>query len=338
VENSMQLTGKESFDKILKQKSKLYTIMRKIYAIGESLMDIIFREGQPKTAKAGGSMLNSVVSLGRISLPVSFISEYGYDNVGDMINIFLLENGVDTSFVHRYHDGNTALALAFLNEKNDANYSFYKSYPAKRLDIDFPVLNKEDIVLFGSFYALSSEIRERFITFIRAAKEKGATIIYDPNIRKSHNNELESLRPLIIENLQMATIVRGSNEDFNNIFGANNPEEAWKTIRKYNNCMIYTYNSEGVYVRTSSFSGEFPVNKIKPVSTIGAGDSFNAGIIASFYRDNIFNNNIEELGENGWGKVIYTAKEFATHVCLSYDNYIDLAFASKYLSASGHQM
>jgi len=46
----------------------------------------------------------------------------------------------------------------------------------------------------------------------------------------------ESLRPFIIDNMKMATIVRGSNEDFRNIFSANNPEEAWETIRKYNKC------------------------------------------------------------------------------------------------------
>ena len=312
--------------------------MRKTYAIGESLLDIIFRDGQPQTAKAGGSMLNSVVSLGRLKLPVSFISEYGYDDVGNLIDKFLKKNGVDTSFVHRYHDGNTALALAFLDKKNDAHYSFYKNYPSKRLDIIFPDLKNEDIVLCGSFYALSPGIRDKFKSFIRAAKENDAIVLYDPNFRKSHINEVENLKPLIIENIKMATIVRGSDEDFRNIFNVNNYEEAWKAIRKYNKCMIYTYNSEGVYVRTSSYSGKFPVRKIKPVSTIGAGDSFNAGIIASFYRENVFRDNIEEMGEREWRKIIGTAVEFASHVCMSYDNYIDLAFASKYLSASRDHM
>ena len=312
--------------------------MRKIYAIGESLLDIIFRDGQPQTAKAGGSMLNSVVSLGRLSLPVSFISEYGVDDVGNLIDNFLKKNGVDTSFVHRYNDGKTALAMAFLDEKNDAHYSFYKEYPAKRLDINFPKLEKEDIVLCGSFYALTSEIRDKFKTFIQTAKDKGAIVIYDPNFRKSHLNELENLRSLIIENMQMATIVRGSDEDFRNIFGAKNPEEAWETVRKYNKCMIYTYNSDGVYVRTSSYSGKFPVKRIIPVSTIGAGDNFNAGMIASFYRDKIFNDNIEKMGGKEWEKVINTAVEFASHVCMSYDNYIDFAFASKYISASRLQI
>jgi fructokinase len=312
--------------------------MRKIYAIGESLLDIIFRDGQPQTAKAGGSMLNSVLSLGRLSLPVSFISEYGCDHVGNLIDNFLKENGVDTSFVHRYHDGNTALSLAFLDEKNDAHYSFYKNYPAKRLDINFPVLAEEDIVLCGSFFALSSEIRDKFTTFIQFANEKGVIVIYDPNFRKSHLSELKSLKPRIIENMQMATIVRGSDEDFRNIFSVNNPEDAWDIVRKYCSCMVYTANADGVNVRTLSFSNKFPIIKIKPVSTIGAGDNFNAGMIASIYRENIFKNNIQNIGEKDWGNIINMAVEFATHVCLSYENYIDLAFASKYFSASSPQI
>jgi fructokinase len=303
--------------------------MRKIYAIGETLLDIIFRDGQPQTAKSGGSMLNSVISLGRISLPVSFISEYGYDNVGDLIDNFLKKNGVDTSFAHRYSDGQTALALAFLDENNDAHYSFYKSYPSKRLDIKFPDLNQNDIVLCGSFYALSAEIRDKYLPFIQGARKVGAIVLYDPNFRKSHLGELESLRPLIIENMQLASIIRGSDEDFRNIFGAMNSEEAWEAVRIYCNCLVYTANTDGVYVKTPSFTGKFPVQKIKPLSTIGAGDSFNAGMIASFFRENIINENIPVMREKGWGKAIEMAVRFATHVCMSYENYIDTLFAQE---------
>ena len=95
--------------------------MRKIYGIGETVLDIIFKDDQPQAAKAGGSVLNSAVSMGRMELPVSFISEYGQDDVGNLIDNFLKNNGVDTSSVHHFKDGNTSLALAFLNEKNDAS-------------------------------------------------------------------------------------------------------------------------------------------------------------------------------------------------------------------------
>src|SRR5665647_652751 len=184
--------------------------MRKIYGIGETVLDIIFKDGQPQAAKAGGSVLNSVVSMGRMGLPVSFISEYGQDDVGDLIDGFLKDNGVDTSSVHRFHDGSTSLALAFLDEKNDAHYTFYKDFPEKRLDIDFPVIEKDDIVQCGSFYAIWPEIREKFRKFIRTAKDKGALVLYDPNFRKTHVSELAILKPLIIENMKMTSLLRGS--------------------------------------------------------------------------------------------------------------------------------
>jgi fructokinase len=303
--------------------------MRKIYGIGETVLDIIFKDGQPQAAKAGGSVLNSMVSMGRMELPAAFISEYGADDVGNLVDGFLRKNGVDTSFVHRYKEGSTALALAFLDDKNDAHYTFYKDYPGKRLDIDFPSVDADDIVQCGSFYAIWPEIREKFKTFITGAYEKGALVLYDPNFRKSHVSELGQLKPLIIENMKVASIVRGSDEDFRNIFGANTPEEAWEEVRNYSRCLVYTANADGVSVKAPNFSGKFPVRRITPVSTIGAGDNFNAGIISSIYRKSIKREQLESLSYTEWNEVIETAVAFATHVCLSYENYISPEFAGE---------
>jgi fructokinase len=303
--------------------------MRKIYGIGETVLDIIFKDNQPQAAKAGGSVLNSVVSMGRMGLPVSFISEYGLDDVGTLIDNFLKSNGVNSSNVHRFSDGSTALALAFLDEKNDAHYSFYKDFPEKRLDIEFPQINKDDIIQCGSFYAIWPEIRVKFRKFILDAKGRGALILYDPNFRKGHLSELNILKPLIVENMQMATLLRGSDEDFKNIFGVDTPDEAWEVAKNYCKCLVYTANVEGVYVRTTNFSGKFPVQKITPVSTIGAGDNFNAGMITSIYRNNYAGEQLEKLTEHEWSKIITSAVAFATHVCMSYENYISKEFADE---------
>lgn len=301
--------------------------MRKIYGIGETVLDIIFKENKPQAAKAGGSVLNSVVSMGRMNLPVSFISEYGQDDVGNLIDNFLNENGVDSSSVHRFKNGSTSLALAFLDAKNDAHYTFYKDFPEKRLDIEFPVIMKDDIVQCGSFYAIWPEIREKFKKFILQAKNNGALVLYDPNFRPNHLSELDTLKPLIIENMKMTSLLRGSDEDFFNIFGTNTPDKAWEVVREYCNCLVYTANTEGVYVRTTSFSGKFPVQKISPVSTIGAGDNFNAGMLTSIYRNNIKNDQLDKLAEKEWSEIISSAVAFATHVCMSYENYISEEFA-----------
>ncbi|MCU0363062.1 MAG: PfkB family carbohydrate kinase, partial [Bacteroidales bacterium] len=308
--------------------------MRRIYGIGETVYDIIFKQGEPRAAKPGGSVLNSMVSIGRLGLPAFFISEYGADNVGAIIDGFLSGNGVDTSHVHKFTGGSTSLALAFLNENNDASYTFYKDFPSKRLDVEFPDAGKDDIVQCGSFYAVWPEIRPRFRGFTLKAGNNGAFIYYDPNFRKTHISDLEKLRPMIIENMMTATIVRGSDEDFVNIFGASGPDASWKEVSKYCGCLIYTSSSEGVWVRTKSYSGKFPVKKIKPVSTIGAGDNFNAGIISSLYMMNAGKSDVDSLSGEQWKQIISSGVEFASHVCMSYENYIDLAFARRYLSAS----
>ena len=304
--------------------------MRRIYGIGETVLDIIFKDGQPRAAKAGGSILNSVVSMGRMDLPVSFISEYGKDDVGSLIDNFLKENGVDTSSVHRFTDGSTSLALAFLDKNNNASYTFYKDFPEKRLNINFPLIEKDDIVQFGSFYAIWPDIREKFSKFIMSARDNGALVFYDPNFRKTHVSELDILKPVIIENMKLASLLRGSDEDFKNIFGAENIDEAWEVAREYCKCLVYTVNVEGVYVRTKTFSGKFPVHQITPVSTIGAGDNFNAGMLTAIYNNSLKREQLENMGEKDWSKIITSAVDFATNVCLSYENYISKEFAKEY--------
>ena len=304
-------------------------MIRKIFAIGETVLDIVFKHSQPIAAKAGGSMLNTAVSLGRLKLPVHFISEYGKDTVGNIIDDFLLNNGVDTRFIYHYTEGKSTLALAFLDEKNNASYDFYKIYPDKRLDINFPEINQDDIVLFGSFFAITKEIRQPLMQFIDYAKSKGAVIIYDPNFRKSHLNEIDILKPLIIENMSKATIVRCSDEDLECIFNVYDANSAYEKIKPLCPNLLYTSSSKAVYLRTAGISLTFPVIKINPVSTIGAGDNFNAGIIYGLYNNNLGNSQLTNLSEDNWQKLLKFGVEFASEVCMSYDNYISDEFALK---------
>jgi len=304
--------------------------MRMVYTIGETVLDILFKNKLPVTAKAGGACLNSAVTLGRLNLPVCFIGEYGLDEVGNIIDQFLKANHVSTQYVYRYYNGKSTLALAFLNENNDASYDFYKIYPEQRLAVDFPEIQQDDIVLFGSIYAITIEVRKKLMEFIDQANKKKAIVIYDPNFRKQHLHELEKLKPLIIENIAHADIVRGSNEDFSFILGANNADEAYAEIGKHCVSLLYTANKKGVYVRSPGVSITLPVKTIDPVSTIGAGDNFNAGVVYSLYKHDIDHKDLENLDEKHWEAIVSTAVEFATHVCLSYDNYISEEFAEKY--------
>ncbi len=304
---------------------------RNVYAIGETVLDIIFENNQPKTAKPGGSTLNSSVTLGRLNIPVSFISEWGKDQIGNLIDNFLNENNVSTSFVYRYSDAQTILAMAFLDENKNADYCFYKNFPKKRLNIELPELSTNDILLFSSFFALNLEVRPVLFNFIKKAKESKTILIYDPNFRKTHLKDLEKLKKIIVENMSMADIVRGSDEDFQNIFNANSSTDAYEKVKEAGcDNLIYTANKNGVFVHSHALKKYYPVPEINPISTIGAGDNFNAGVIYALYNEKILKSDINQIPENIWDNIIKTGIKFAAEVCLNWDNYISIDFANNY--------
>ena len=99
--------------------------MRKVIGIGETVLDIIFKNDQPMAAVPGGSVFNGIISLGRSGIDASFISETGNDRVGKKIINFLKDNNVKTDNINVYPESKSPVSLAFLNERNDAEYVFY---------------------------------------------------------------------------------------------------------------------------------------------------------------------------------------------------------------------
>ena len=302
--------------------------MPKIYAIGETVFDIIFKDGIPVKATPGGSMLNTAVSLGRLGLDVSFISDMGNDIVGDEIIKFLKDNGINTNYIQRYKNHNSGIAVAFLNEKNNAAYSFYRDFPSNRLtdlEVEF---TEDDIVIFGSFFALTKELRPALHKLLVNANEAGCIVLYDPNFRRPHLFELETLRPFINENIRSADIVRGSDEDFQLIFGSNSGNQAFEAvIAEGCSNLVYTANRNGVEAHSPGIVLCYEVPEIMVVSSIGAGDNFNAGIIWSMIQYNIYKKDLEHVHKKMWNKMILNGIEFASEVCKSYDNYISHDFA-----------
>ena len=302
--------------------------MKKIYSIGETVYDIIFKNWQPVIARPGGAMLNTSVSLGRLGLPVSFISEIGNDHTGDQIISFLKENNVAVSYIDRYSDGKTAMALAFLDEKENADYSFYKLYPEERLKTDLPAPDQSDIVLFGSFYSITPNVRVPLIKFLNSAKQNKAMILYDPNFRHPHLSDLPQVIDLIHENIGISSVVRGSDEDFELIYGFSNADQAFQKLFSYGcGFLVYTRGDKSVEFRSEKFIFSFEVPEIRPLSSIGAGDSFNAGLMSYFFTEGINAEGLILMNEAQWKEAIKKAISFGSHVCQHLDNYISWDFA-----------
>jgi len=306
--------------------------MRKVIGIGETVLDIIFKNEQPIGAVPGGSVFNGLISLGRSGINTTFISETGNDRVGRNIIQFLKDNHVDASNISVYPETKSPVSLAFLNDQNDAEYIFYKDHPHDRLDFVYPDIQPDDIVMYGSYYAVNPVIRPQMQSFLEYARSHGAILYYDVNFRASHRDEVMKLRANILENLEYADIVRGSKEDFEVMFNMKEAETVYRSqISFYCKNFIYTQGAEPLEVRgVGGLNKQYPVLPTETVSTIGAGDNFNAGFVFGMMKDGVTRENLENgLAEEQWDKLIEQAQQFSVNVCKSIHNSVDLTFAEQ---------
>ena len=306
--------------------------MRKVIGIGETVLDIIFKNNQPISAVPGGSVFNGIISLGRSGVPTTFISETGNDRVGASIISFLKENGVNSDKINVYPDSKSPISLAFLNEQNDAEYIFYKDHPRDRLDFDYPDVQADDIVIFGSFYAVNPVIRPQVQGFLDYAHNRGAILYYDVNFRSSHRNDVMRITPNLLENFELADIVRGSKEDFEVLFRKTDAQTVYRSqIAFYTKNFIYTQGAGGVELRAEGgISKQYPVEPMETVSTIGAGDNFNAGFVYGLIKNGITREMIEKgISEQLWDSIIGYGQQFSAAVCKSLDNYIGMDFGDE---------
>lgn len=310
--------------------------MRKLIGIGETVLDIIFRDDQPTAAIPGGSTFNAMISLGRTAgrdfpgTPVLMVTETGDDHVGDIVTEFMRENGVSAEAVTRNKGTQTHVSLAFLDKDNNARYEFYKDHASASLmkdkvsEISF---SKDDLVLFGSYFAINPRIRPETAKLLRSAHDAGAVLYYDINFRESHIKDLPETKDNIIENCALSDIVRGSDEDFGYLLGTTDPQEIFdRHISPLCSTFICTCGAAPVHVFSSGKHFSFPVQPIETISTIGAGDNFNAGFLYALLAEGICREEVGSLGEDAWCRLTTIAGKFSAAVCRSIFNYVEKDF------------
>ncbi len=302
--------------------------MRKVIGMGETILDILFRDGQPVAAVPGGSSFNSIISIGRAGVPCTFVGYTGRDIVGQQTVQFMQRNGVSTEYFQEREQEKSALSLAFLNAQGDASYVFYKQPPTAGTDWKLPPFSPDDILLYGSYYAACTGMRPLVEEMLERAVRAEAVIYYDLNFRRSHQHELEALLPAIHSNFRHSTVVRGSADDFQVMYGLRDAGLIYgQHIRRYCPVFICTAGAESVTVCTPRGTYTFPVPPVQDVvSTVGAGDNFNAGFSCALIWQGIKGRELPLLPPEAWESLVRTACLFAADACRSTDNYVRPGF------------
>ena len=302
---------------------------RKIVGTGESILDILFRGGQPVAAVPGGSTFNSIISVGRTGVPCAFVGYTGADTVGRQVMDFLHDNGVDTGYFQMRQGEKSAISLAFLSDAGDASYSFYNEPPHVSAERTLPEMHSGDVLLYGSYYAVCPGMRPQVEQLQQQAARAGAFVYYDINFRPSHRPELEALMPAILQNFRLSTIVRGSADDLEVLYASRDARDIYN--RYVSPCCPYFICTAGagqitVCTPTGSYDFQAPlVDNV--VSTVGAGDNFNAGFSCALIWLDIMPADLLGLDRSGWQRLVDIACSFAGQACRSTENYISRDFA-----------
>ena len=194
----------------------------------------------------------------------------------------------------------------------------------------WPEVNEDDIVILGSYYALNPVLRDKIVELLDTARAKKAIVYYDPNFRSTYKEEAIKLAPTIIENLEYADIVRGSVDDFFYMYNLQDVDKIYKDkIKFYCRNFICTAGHKDIALRTARFSKDYPIPTVETVSTVGAGDNFNAGIIYGLLKLDIRYDELNDLDEARWNRVMDYGIAFATESCRSLNNSISPEFAEK---------
>ena len=167
--------------------------------------------------------------------------------------------------------------------------------------------------------------------FLDYARSRGAILYYDVNFRPSHRNDVMKLTPSLLENLEMADIVRGSSEDFGVIYGKSDPDVLYNAeISFYCKQFILTQGPAPVALRTRTLKKDYPISATGTVCTIGAGDNFNAGLVYGLLRYDITREDLYHgMTEDLWDRVVSCAQRFSANCCQSINNSVSPEFGQE---------
>lgn len=281
-----------------------------ILCCGEALIDMLPREstqGEPAFAPyAGGAVFNSAIALGRLGVPVEFFSGLSSDLFGQQIRKVLASSNAGSHYA-AISERPTTLAFVKL-DNGHATYTFYDENTAGRMlsEADLPALaDNITAMLFGAISLIPEPCGSAYEALMRRECERRVTML-DPNIRPGFIPDAEKHRARILRMVAMADIVKLSDEDLA-WFGPKADEGAcargWLEIGP--KLIVVTRGAEGATAYTQRHKVHVPSQRVTVVDTVGAGDTFNAGLLASLHDQNALTKaRLASLGEEEIGAAL----------------------------------
>lgn len=260
-----------------------------ILSCGEALIDMLPRRteaGEDAFAPyPGGAVFNTAIALGRLGAPSGFLSGISTDLFGQMLTGALEASGVDTAFLIRSARPTT---LAFVTLRDgQASYAFYDEHTAGRTirPADLPALPETvEALFFGGISLMVEPGGATYQALMEREAGSGRVMMLDPNIRPSFIADEAAYRARIGRMIALADIVKLSDEDLRWLVGGHGlTAGAEAVLAQGPKAVFVTEGAAGAHGFTAAHSVFVPARRVEVVDTVGAGDTFNAGVLAALH-------------------------------------------------------
>lgn len=260
-----------------------------IICCGEALIDMLPRRStldEPAFAPySGGAVFNTAIALGRLGVPVEFFSGLSSDLFGQQLRATLADSNVGSRYAH-VSGRPTTLAFVQLVDGH-ATYVFYDEGTAGRMlsTDNLPALEGNvDAMLFGAISLIPEPSGSAYEALMEREAPHRVTML-DPNIRPAFIPDRGKHLARIQRMIGMADILKLSDEDLGWLDAAGSPEDAIaRWLETGPRFVVMTRGGQGATGYTRNHKVTVTPTAVQVVDTVGAGDTFNAGILASLHE------------------------------------------------------
>ncbi|XP_024964085.1 fructokinase-2 [Cynara cardunculus var. scolymus] len=269
-----------------------------VVCFGEMLIDFVpdtagvsLAESQGFIKAPGGAPANVACAIAKLGGSAAFVGKVGKDEFGYMLTDILKKNGVNTDGVLFDEHARTALAFVTLKKDGEREFMFYRNPSAdmllKESELKMDMIKKANIFHYGSISLITEPCRSAHMAAMKAAKQAGVLLSYDPNVRLPLWPSADAARTGIKSIWKEADFIKVSDDEveFLTQKSADNEDAVKSLWHDGLKLMVVTDGEKGCRYYTKSFKGKVPGCKVKAIDTTGAGDAFVGSLLVSMAKD-----------------------------------------------------
>jgi fructokinase len=277
-----------------------------VICVGEALVDFLpdtpglVRNVEHWHRCPGGAPANVAIGLSRLGARSALVGVVGEDEFGHFLCEQLSADGVDVSHLRRTTEGRTGLAFVSLTKDGERSFCFYRHESAESFfddrDVHADFIAKSRVVHFGTNSLVRPAARAAVLKTVALAREAGAVVSCDPNLRLNLWPKPQELKDLLDALLRQCQVVKLSAEETEFVLGTADVEASLRSLKAAGVALpVVTSGADGAAFLWEDRVHRVPAPRVEVVDTTGAGDGFTAGLLSRISKADFARLSLEEI-------------------------------------------